>query len=249
MKPERWQQVEELYHAALECEPDGRAAFLEKVCQGDQELRREVDSLMAQGESDSRGPIDRPAWVNRADLMDESKIPSLPAGAEVGAYRIEAPLGAGGMGIVYKAVDTKLNRPVAIKLIRERGTETTTRRRFQREAQMVSSLNHPHILTVHDAGEFTAWPYLVTEFIDGGTLKEWALAVPRKWEEIVELLVGVADGLATAHAAGVQHRDVKPTNILVTKNGYAKLADFGLARVEERVPEGTIRTRSGDLTR
>src|SRR5262245_9247026 len=135
MNPERWRRVEELYHAALECEPDGRAAFLEMACRGDEELKREVDSLMAQGGSDAWGPIDRPAWVNRGDLTDDSKIPWLAAGVEVGAYRIEAPLGAGGMGIVYRAFDTKLNRVVAIKLIRDRGTDATTRRRFQREAQ------------------------------------------------------------------------------------------------------------------
>jgi serine/threonine protein kinase len=164
-------------------------------------------------------------------------------------YRIEAPLGAGGMGIVYRALDTKLNRPVAIKLVSARGTDTTTRRRFRLEAQTASSLNHPHILTVHDVGEFEEWHYLVTEFMDGGTVKEWARAATRKWEEVVELLVGVADGLATAHAAGILHRDVKPTNILVAKNGYAKLADFGLARIEDPAPDGMPRLRPQDLTR
>jgi serine/threonine protein kinase len=98
---------------------------------------------------------------------------------------------------------------------------------------MASSLNHPHIVTVHDVGEFEGRQYLVTEFVDGGTLKDWAHAEKRGWRQIVELLVGVADGLATAHTAGILHRDIKPANILVTRSGYAKLADFGLAKIEE----------------
>jgi serine/threonine protein kinase len=248
MRRERWQQVEELFHAALECEPERRTAFLAKSCQEDPELRREVESLLAQGVSSSHGPIERPAWVNRADVLDDSAIAALPAGVEVGVYRIEAPLGAGGMGVVYKATDTKLNRYVAVKLVSNAVVDATSRRRFQREAQMASSLNHPHIVTVHDAGEFADCQYLVTEFVDGATLKEWALEENRSWEEVVELLIGVADGLAVAHAAGIVHRDVKPANILVAKSGYAKLADFGLAKLQE-TPEGVFRTRIDRLTR
>jgi len=249
MDPERWRQVEEVYHAALELEPKARAAFLATVCDGDQQLRHEVESLLAQGDSDSRGPLDRPVWAHDATLAKTSEgSQALFAGVQIGAYRIEAPLGAGGMGIVYSAIDTKLNRRVAIKLVSARGTDVTTRRRFRREAETASSLNHPHILTVHDVGQFDEWQYLVTEFIDGGTLKEWARAVPRTWEEVVEMLVGVADALATAHAAGILHRDVKPSNILVTKTSYAKLADFGLARIEEPARQGTLGGRE-DLTR
>src|SRR4026208_518426 len=151
-------------------------------------------------------------------------------GTQLGSYRIEALLGEGGMGTVYRALDTKLNRAVAIKFLSADLADAVARRRFQREAQMASSLNHPHILTVHDAGEFEGRQYLVTEFVDGGTLHDWAQAEKRTWRQVVELLVGVADGLATAHAAGIQHRDLKPANILVAKNGYAKLADFGLAK-------------------
>ena len=248
MDPERWRRVEEIYHKALEFEPNARAAFLETACESDQELRREVESLIAQGDSNSRGPIDRPVWAHDASSAETSESRRLLPGVQVGAYRIEAPLGAGGMGIVYNAIDTKLNRRVAIKLVSTRGTDTTTRRRFRREAETASSLNHPHILTVHDIGEFEESQYLVTEFVDGGTLKDWAGAAARTWEEVVDLLVGIADGLATAHAAGVVHRDVKPTNILVTKNRYAKLADFGLARIDEIAREGMPPWRE-DLTR
>jgi len=159
-------------------------------------------------------------------------------GTVIGAYRIEAPLGEGGMGTVYRALDTKLNRPVAIKFLSDDLADAEARRRFQREAQMASSLNHPHILTVYDVGEFEGRQYIVTEFVDGGTLKDWAHQEKRTWKQIVELLMGVADGLAAAHTAGILHRDIKPANILVAKNGYAKLADFGLAKLAKAPPEG-----------
>jgi Tol biopolymer transport system component len=122
--------------------------------------------------------------------------------------------------------------------------DADARRRFQREAQMASSLNHPHIVTVHDAGETDGRQYLVTEFIDGGTLKDWARQGRRSWKEIVQLLTGVADGLAAAHQAGIVHRDIKPANILVAKNGYAKLADLGLAKLTEGTQLDVTRTLS-----
>ena len=134
------------------------------------------------------------------------------------------------MGLVYRAVDTKLQRPVAIKFLSERLADPAARRRFKREAETASSLNHPHILTVYDVGDLDAEQYLVSELVDGGTLYDWLRADRRSWRQIVDLLSGVADGLAAAHAAGIVHRDIKPANILVAKNGYAKLADFGLAK-------------------
>src|ERR1019366_9985135 len=126
-----------------------------------------------------------------------------------------------------------LNRPVAIKFLSDGLADGAARRRFQREAQMASSLNHPHILTVYDVGEIEGKQYLVTEFIDGGTLDDWAKQEKRTWRQVLELLTGVADGLAAAHAANILHRDIKPENILLTKSGYAKLADFGLAKLSE----------------
>jgi serine/threonine protein kinase len=183
-------------------------------------------------------------------LGDPPKRSALSSGTQVGVYRIEDRLGEGGMGTVYRALDTKLHRPVAIKFLSDELADAAARRRFQREAQMASSLNHPHILTVYDVGEFEGRQYLVTEFIDGGTLKDWC-SEKRSWRQIVDLLTGVADGLAVAHAAGILHRDIKPANILVAKNGYAKLADFGLAKLDEdRSPDatGTLtegRTRPG----
>jgi serine/threonine protein kinase len=226
MNPQRRRQVDELYGAALEREPGERDAFLAEACKRDEELRREVESLLA----------------GRAE--------DLAAGTQFGPYRIEARLGEGGMGVVYRAQDTKLNRPVAVKFLSGELADAAARRRFQREAKMASSLNHPHILTVYDTGEFEGRQYLVTEFIDGGTLKDWTQKEKRTWRQVVELLVGVADGLATAHQAAILHRDIKPANILVAKNGYAKLADFGLAKIEERIsPSDATVTVGEDATR
>src|SRR5262245_6601212 len=124
-------------------------------------------------------------------------------GARLGHYEIRSVIGSGGMGDVFRADDTKLGRPVAVKLLAEDLVSASARQRFQREAQLASSLNHPHILTVHDAGEFEGRQYLVTEFVDGGTLQEWAFASPRSWRHIIDVMVGVADALAMAHAAGI----------------------------------------------
>jgi Tol biopolymer transport system component/predicted Ser/Thr protein kinase len=170
------------------------------------------------------------------------------AGREIGGYRLEKRLGAGGMGTVYLAVDTKLNRRVAIKLLSGDLADAAARRRFQREAQMASSLNHPHILTVYDVGELEGRQYLVTEYVDGGTLRDWAVAEKHSWRQVLDLVTGVADGLAAAHGAGILHRDIKPANILVAKNGYAKLADFGLAKLAETA-ESSHPSEADDQTR
>jgi eukaryotic-like serine/threonine-protein kinase len=172
-------------------------------------------------------------------------------GQQIGPYTIENILGEGGMGQVFLGRDTRLNRPVAIKFLSQEFADESARRRFQQEAQTASALNHPHILTVLDVGEFEGRQYLVTEFVDRGTLRDWARAERRSWRQTVELLMGVADGLATAHQAGILHRDVKPENILVASSGYAKLADFGLAKLEERATADAVtrevaaRTRAG----
>jgi TolB-like protein len=174
---------------------------------------------------------------------------SLAPGDRLGPYEIDRLLGAGGMGEVYRASDTRLNRrTVAIKIIRDALADESIRRRFKKEATTASSLNHPHILTVHEAGDIDGLLYLCTEFVDGGTLTEWAAAGRRTWQQVVELLVGVADGLAAAHDAGILHRDIKPLNILVTTSGYAKLADFGLATLSDTISADQA-TRTVDTSR
>jgi eukaryotic-like serine/threonine-protein kinase len=177
------------------------------------------------------------------------RAPPFRSGQVLGSYQLTEVLGEGGMGVVVAAVDTKLQRPVAIKFLSNELADADARRRFQREAQLASSLNHPHILTVHDVGEFEGHAYLVTEFVNGGTLKDWAAAEPRSWRQIVDVLVGVADGLAAAHQAGILHRDVKPQNVLVAKNGYAKLADFGLAKLSESIPSDATVAATAVATR
>jgi serine/threonine protein kinase/Tol biopolymer transport system component len=232
MTPANRRQIEKLYQAARD--PAKRA---EVLAAADPELRREVESLLAQNSSKT-GALDPPAQAGVTGT--DSRVTVITPGAQIGPYKIEGLLGAGGMGEVFRALDTRLNRPVAIKFLSAELADTAARRRFQREAQMASSLNHPHILTVHDAGDFEGRQYLVTEFVDGGTLNTWAKHERRTWRQTVELLAGVADGLATAHASGILHRDIKPANILVAKNGYAKLADFGLAKLQEPAdPQGT----------
>ena len=234
MSPERLLQVEELYHAARQ-----NRGVLASV---DPALRLEVESLLTY-DAAALPPLALDGLLVR-DLPSEPIEEPVKAGSVVGPYVIEGRLGAGGMGVVFRARDTKLDRSVAIKFLSGKIADATAGRRLQREAQLASSLNHPHILTVHDVGEQEGQQYLVTEFVDGGTLQDWAKAERRTWRQIVELLVGVADGLAAAHGAGILHRDIKPTNILVAKNGYAKLADFGLAKIEDGVRENQALTQS-----
>jgi serine/threonine protein kinase len=169
-----------------------------------------------------------------ADFRDEFSRDSRLAIGHV-PHRGSTRRGRHGRGVSRARHETQ--SAVAIKFLSDDLADSDARRRFQREAQMASSLNHPHILTVYDAGEFEGRQYLVTEFVDGDTLKSWARSGKRTWRQIVELLVGVADGLAAAHQAGILHRDIKPENILVAKNGYAKLADFGLSKLTEAIQD------------
>ena len=173
-------------------------------------------------------------------------------GRVLGHFEIQEKVGQGGMGIVYRALDRNLNRPVAVKLLSEDVADENRRRRFQQEAQMASALNHPHILTVFDAGSVDGRQYIVTEFIDGYTLRQWAQNHTLSIYQKVELLIGVADALAAAHAAGILHRDIKPENILVTKSGHAKLVDFGLAKLlddNNSDPNAHTQTLRNELTK
>jgi serine/threonine protein kinase/cytochrome c-type biogenesis protein CcmH/NrfG len=222
----RGERIRELYEAALTRPPGERASYVARVAGDDTELRERVEALLL-GQADTV-VTEQPSGGKQAE-------PPLGVGTRIGNYVIERLLGAGGMGMVYLATDTKLNRPAAIKVLPERLADAEARRRFQREAQMVSSLNHPHIVTVYDAAEYQRRQYLITEYVDGGTLRQWA-SRRRSWQAIVELLIGVADGIAVAHEAGILHRDIKPENILLAKNGYAKLADFGIAKLLESDP-------------
>jgi len=226
----RWDRVKQVFQAALERRPQTRPAFLDGACGDDRPLRAEVESLL-------RAHEEAGSFAERPAVEDVTGRP-LQRGDRLGQYDVVELVGAGGMGDVYRAHDSKLGRDVAIKILPALFTDAGRLARFDREARTLASLNHPHILTVHDVGDLEGRPYLVTGFVDGGTLKTWAHAERRTWRQIVDLLTGVADGLAAAHAAGFVHRDVKPENILVATNGYATLADFGLAKLFEAADGG-----------
>jgi len=171
--------------------------------------------------------------------------PGLEPGTLLGPYRVDGRLGAGGMGVVYRATDARLQRSVAIKFVSAQ-LDADGRARFKREAQLASALNHPNILTVYDVGEHAGRDYLVTEVVEDGTLEDWMRRHERRdWRGAVELLAGVADGLAEAHAAGILHRDIKPSNVLVSRAGHAKLADFGLAKRTDDGQRSALETAAG----
>ena len=215
MTPERVRQIEELYHAARERTPQQRAALF---AQADPELRREVESLLiepAGGEF-----LDRPAIRNAPHLTEDLTLAGLDSGACLGPYRIESKLGEGGMGEVFRAVDTRLGRAVAIKTTREQFSA-----RFEREARAISSLNHPNICTLHDVGP----NYLVMELVEGETIAALLKSGPLPVKTALLYASQIAAALAEAHGKGVVHRDLKPANIMIAKSGV-KVLDFGLAK-------------------
>jgi Tol biopolymer transport system component/tRNA A-37 threonylcarbamoyl transferase component Bud32 len=251
----RWERVEQLFEAALQRPANERDAFIREACGDDRALAGEVSSLLAAYADTGHIFETRVMAMSRGIAIGmtngaSADDPILNASGQFGPYEIIECLGIGGMGHVYKVRDPKLNRHVALKLLSGDVANSAGRRRFQREAQTASALNHPHILTVHDAGEIDGRQYLITEFVDGGTLAGWLREAPRNWHDIVVLMGGVAEGIAAAHDAGILHRDIKPENILVSRGGHAKLADFGLARLIDNAPSAaTIGTRTLGPTR
>ena len=233
MTPSRWQQIEELYHSALERETGERAAFLARA---DPELRGEVESLLAQ--ESGATPLDHPAWEGAASLLGSTATLMTP-GTQLGPYKIEGSLGAGGMGEVFRATDTRLHRSVAIKILpRDKVADPERKKRFLQEARAVSALNHPNIVTLHDIASDSGLDYLVMEFVPGKSLDK---LIPSKGLPLAETLnytQQIACGLAAAHAVGIVHRDMKPGNVIVTPESQVKILDFGLAKLVERV-DGT----------
>ncbi len=217
MSPERWRQVEELYHLALAHAPAQRSVFLTEACKGDDGLRREVESLLEQPSGD--GPLARPAWQGAETLLELTAIQIVP-GAQLGPYKIEAPIGVGGMGEVFRGRDTRLGRAVAIKVVNEEFSG-----RFEREARAISALNHPYICTLYDVGP----NYLVMEVCEGETLAARLKRGKLSMQETLRYGAQIADALAAAHAKGITHRDLKPGNIMLGKTGI-KVLDFGLAK-------------------
>jgi serine/threonine protein kinase len=225
MTAERWGQIKDVLHRAMQVSPERRSAFLDQACHDDSSLRREVESLLA---ADDQA---------RSSFLQAPPLLHLGKGTRLGDYEIQNLLGAGGMGEVYRARDVRLRREVAIKVLPAAFASDADRlRRFEQEATAAAALNHPNILAVYQMGTYEGAPYLVSELLEGETLREpirrGRLAVPKAMDYAIQ----IARGLAAAHEKGIVHRDLKPENLFVTKDGRVKILDFGLAKLTQPEP-------------
>ena len=241
MNPEQWRKINELFEAALERPADERAPFLASACAGDEETRRRVEAMLAADERDDL-LIDRPAYQAAGALAT-----SLPGtddsqsftGEMIGTYRLIRELAHGGMGTVYLAYDTRLGRQAALKLLPPRLINNPERvRRLQREARAATALNHPNIITIYDFGQENGHDYIASEFVEGCTLREYVGNSGLTLNRILDVAIQVASALEAAHQAGIVHRDIKPENIMLRPDGYIKVLDFGLAKLNELELDG-----------
>lgn len=235
MTPERWEKIEAVLQEALDRPPLERASFLEDACAGDEELKEETSSLITAYE-EAGDFIEQPAIAHDARVFLNGDIDG-NIGRKIGPYRIIERLGAGGMGEVYLAHDTRLNRRVALKLLPAYFASDDARlRRFQSEARAASALNHPNILTIHEVGENDGIYFIATEFIEGKTIRELISEQELSLEDILDCVEQVGSALSAAHAAGIVHRDIKPENIMRRPDGLLKILDFGIAKLMEPEP-------------
>ena len=232
MKAERWEKIIDLFQSALERAPEERAAFLDKACNGDERMRREVESLLI-SHAHAETFIEVPAFKAAPEFAPNDT--NALVGKLIGHYRIEALIGVGGMGEVYLARDERLGRKAALKLLPDRlTTDETQVSRFKNEARTASALNHPNILTVYEIGTDGNVQFIATEFIEGVTLRATLQDAGINTHRALEIAVQVASALAAAHDAGVVHRDIKPENIMLRPDGYVKVLDFGIAKLTEQ---------------
>ena len=238
MDLERWQRIEQLYHAALERDAAQRDAFLAEACADDDALRREIKALLAANDKAS-GFLATPALELEAKRL-AAEMPAvalaLKAGQELSHYKILSRIGAGGMGEVFLAQDKILERRVALKLLPAQFTQNAERlQRFIREAKAASALNHPNIITIYEIGEVATalgkTHFIATEFIEGETLRTWTVDEEKRLRQILSNVIQVASALDAAHKAGIVHRDIKPENVMVRPDGLVKVLDFGLAKL------------------
>jgi serine/threonine-protein kinase len=247
MKPEQWQKINSLFHSALEREPGERAAFLDEACAGDESLRHEVEDFIA-AHVQAGSFIEAPAFAVAAEMLGGDPGQSL-VGHSFGPYGIVAAIGAGAMGEVYLAQDTRLDRKVALKLLPSYFTMDEERvRRFQQEARAASALNHPNIITIHEIGQVRERHFIAIEFIDGETLRAPLSRSRFSLGATLDVATQVASALVAAHKAGIVHRDIKPENIMVRRDdGIVKVLDFGLVKLTEtpaqHIPDSAVATR------
>ena len=233
--PEGWGRVKTVFLEALERPELERSAFVAAACSGDEGLRREVESLLASDrDAGSFGETPAAALLGASVGADVPSVRLAP-GARLGCYEISRLAGAGGMGEVYRARDTRLGRDVAIKTVRLQASDPSSRQRLLNEARHASSLSHPNICTIHEIGEADGLPYIVMEFVDGRSLREVRAKGPPGARRAVDYGIQIADALAHAHRRGIVHRDLKSSNVVIDREGRAIVLDFGLAR---RLPEG-----------
>lgn len=244
MSPERWQRLNQLFHKARELPPEKRAAFIVTNCADDEALRHEVSAMLAAALKDDHRFSSAPVWERAGKAMAEDQIRDGKAvdlssriGQSVGHCRILSLLGKGGMGEVWLADDTQLPRKVAVKLLPAEFTADSDRvRRFAQEARAASALNHPNIITIHEIGEIEESHFIVTEYVEGKTLRQQMADAPDNrinLAEAIDVTIQIAAALAAAHEAGIVHRDIKPENVMVRRDGIVKVLDFGLAKLTE----------------
>jgi eukaryotic-like serine/threonine-protein kinase len=239
MSDAAWQQAKRIFDDALRQKPEARARFVSEVCGDDKTLFREVESLLAS--FDSAGSfLEKPAIARFADVI-EVQTKKLEAGKCFGHYEIIKQIGVGGMGEVYLAEDTSLERRIAIKILPEKlAADRERMQRFVREAKSTSALNHPNIITIYEIGETDNTHFIATEYIEGDTLRERLKGAPPKLKSALDIAIQIANALDAAHRTGIVHRDIKPENVMIRPDGLVKILDFGIAKLSEPpvVPDG-----------
>jgi serine/threonine protein kinase len=249
--PDDWARIRALFHEALDRPPDEREAFLRRETSGDEDARREVESLLA-AHPRAEGFLSTPPIAAGAAAEPAATAPRLASGTRLGVFEIVGPLGSGGMGEVYRAVDTRLDRALAIKVLSpDLAGDPRSGERFEREARVISRLTHPHICTLYDVGSAAVdghdVRFLAMELLDGETLAARLQKGPLPVAQAIRIALEILEALAAAHAVGIVHRDLKPANIMLTKAGV-KLLDFGLARLRDPSVKGTASTHDALTT-
>ena len=232
MSSERWERTKEILQQALRLPPQARQVYLDAACGTDASLRSEVESLIASHEEAGSQFLKAAA----PEILQLDTPRDLPSGTKLGPYKIIELLGSGGMGEVYRAKDTRLERTVAIKILPSALSANRDRlRRFEREARSASALNHPNIVTIHELAQDGSCHYIAMELVEGKTLRVLLGAGLMPMRKTIEIAAQVADGLTKAHEAGITHRDLKPENLMVSDDGFVKILDFGLAKLESPI--------------